>query len=78
MAAHSSIHAWKISWREEPRVLQSMRSQRVRHDRAHMICKYFFCWYSNFFLKLLIGPDVFGHVKTWHTLGFTEKILYHT
>ena len=40
-----------------------------------MICKYFFCWYSNFFLKLLIGPDVFGHVKTWHTLGFTEKIL---
>ena len=34
MATHSSILAWKISWTEEPGGLQSMRSQRVRHDRA--------------------------------------------
>ena len=41
-----------------------------------MVCKYFFfCQYSNFFLKLLIGPNVFSHVKAWHTLGFIEKIL---
>ena len=32
MATHSSILAWKISWTEEPGVLQSMGSQRVRHD----------------------------------------------
>ena len=31
MATHSSIVAWKISWREEPGCLQSMGSQRVRH-----------------------------------------------
>ena len=32
MATHSSILAWKIPWREEPGGLQSMGSQRVRHD----------------------------------------------
>ena len=30
MAAHSSIHAWRIPWTEEPGGLQSMGSQRVR------------------------------------------------
>ena len=29
---HSSISAWEIPWTEEPRRLQSMRSQRVGHD----------------------------------------------
>ena len=29
MATHSSILAWKIPWREEPGMLQSMGSQRV-------------------------------------------------
>ena len=32
MATHSSILAWKIPWTEEPGGLQSMGSQRVRHD----------------------------------------------
>ena len=32
MATHSSILAWKIPWTEEPGGLQSMESQRVRHD----------------------------------------------
>ena len=32
MATHSSILAWRISWREEPDGLQSIGSQRVRHD----------------------------------------------
>ena len=34
MAAHSSIVAWKIPWTEEPGRLQSMESQRVRHNCA--------------------------------------------
>ena len=33
-AIHSSTLAWKIPWMEEPDRLQSMGSQRVRHDRA--------------------------------------------
>ena len=32
IATHSSILAWRISWTEEPSGLQSMGSQRVRHD----------------------------------------------
>ena len=32
MAIHSSTIAWKIPWTEEPGRLQSMGSQRVRHN----------------------------------------------
>ena len=32
MATHSSILAWKISGTKEPGGLQSMGSQRVKHD----------------------------------------------
>ena len=32
MATHSSTLAWKIPWTEERGRLQSMGSQRVRHD----------------------------------------------
>ena len=34
MATHSSILAWEIPWTEEPGGLQSVESQRVRHDRV--------------------------------------------
>ena len=33
MPTHSSILAWKIPWTDEPKGLQSMGSQRVRHDQ---------------------------------------------
>ena len=32
MATHSSTLAWKIPWMEKPGRLQSMGTQRVRHD----------------------------------------------
>ena len=32
MATHFSILAWRIPWNEEPGRLQSVGSQRVRHD----------------------------------------------
>ena len=43
MATHSSVLAWRIPWTEEPGGLQSVGSQRVRHDgseslHAHSIC----------------------------------------
>ena len=31
-ATHSSILAWRIPWTEEPGGLQSMESQRVKHN----------------------------------------------
>ena len=45
MATHSSILAWRIPWIEEPGGLQSMGSQRVRHDwvtkhTPHICCIY--------------------------------------
>ena len=34
MATHFYILAWEIAWTEGPIELQSMESQRVRHDLA--------------------------------------------
>ena len=34
MATYSSILAWRIPWTDEPGGLQSIGSQRVRHERA--------------------------------------------
>ena len=40
MATQSSVLAWKTPWTEEPGGLQSMQSQRVRHDWAHTHTQY--------------------------------------
>ena len=40
IATHSSILAWKIPQTEQPGRLQSMGSQRVRHDRASLLSLY--------------------------------------
>ena len=50
MATHSSTLAWKIPWTEEPGGLQSMRSQRVRHDWATSL-SFFFIPYLIFFFS---------------------------
>ena len=34
METHSGILAWRLPWTEEPGGLQSVGSQRVRHDLA--------------------------------------------
>ena len=36
MATHSSILAWRIPWTEELGELQSIGSQRVRHDQSDL------------------------------------------
>ena len=38
---HSSILAWRIPWTEKPGGLQSLGSQRVRHDWATNTCTFF-------------------------------------
>ena len=68
MATHSSILAWRIPMEEEPGGLQSMGSQRVRHDWVtkpstqhnvyirrieEMVCK---ITYNNSFYSLCGGP----------------------
>ena len=48
MATDSSILAWRIPWMEEPGGLQSMGSQRVRHDFtfAFTLNNFIFFWVS--------------------------------
>ena len=46
MATHSIILAWEIPWTEEPGRLQSMDSQRVRHDLATEQQHVYVCVYN--------------------------------
>ena len=59
IAAHSSILAWRISWTEEHSGLQSVGSQRVRHDSVTDI-------------QLLEMPIVLG---SWTHPYFTGKAI---
>ena len=36
MTTHSSILDWRIPWTKEPGELQSIGSQRGRHDRSNL------------------------------------------
>ena len=38
MATHPSSLAWRIPWTEEPGGLQSMGSQKVKHDYSNLAC----------------------------------------
>jgi len=74
MATHSSILAWKIPWMEEPDRLQSVGSQRVRHNWAtsppsppiffihSFIYRYLSCFH------VLYSVNNAGHEFEW-TLG---------
>ena len=57
MTTNSSILAWRIPWTEEPGGLQSMGSQRVRHDWATDTHKTIFptihpCWEKHVILTI--------------------------
>ena len=43
MATHSNILAWRIPWTEEPGGLQSIGSQRVKHNRSNLARMQFKC-----------------------------------
>ena len=58
MATHSSILAWEIPWTEKPGGLQSMGSQRVRHDLVTKQQQYSMVYmYHNF----LTHSSINGH-----------------
>ena len=40
-ATHSNIVTWRIPWAEEPGRLQSIKSQRVRHDWSDSACAHY-------------------------------------
>ena len=55
MAIHSSTIAWKIPWTEEFGRLQSMGSQRVRHDWATSLTQTLNNWGRHWGKKIQIG-----------------------
>ena len=66
MATHSSILAWEMPWTGKPGGLESMGSQRVRHDWVikhvvhfwetnHILC----FWGSKFFASYFQDPQLF-------------------
>ena len=65
-ATHSSILAWRIPWTEVPGGLQSVGSQRVRHD-----------WATNTHAHNLYEWDAFIPIRqmTWHVTSFWTIVL---
>ena len=69
MAIHSSTLAWKILWTEEPGRLQSMVSQRLRHDWARIHTKYE-GWEDG---EVFVVGQIWNH-GTWHVLNITLAV----
>ena len=67
MATHSSILAWRTPWTEEPGRLQSIGSQRVRHNRATKHSTVIWCLTEFIGLdydKFLFSIKLFSHVQS--------------
>ena len=68
MTIHSSVLTWRSPWTEEPGGLQSMGSQRDRHDwtEAHTHTSvenhgtFTGSYFKDYFIKILIFPTRFG------------------
>ena len=69
MATHSSILAWRIPWTEEPGGLQSMESQRVKHD-----------WVTNTFTFFKYMPRsgiaIYSFLMNLHMLSMVVIPIY--
>ena len=59
MATYSNIHAWEISWTEEPGGLRSMGLQKVRKDLA-----------TKAFTFITTFPAIFRTGEFWCLLSF--------
>ena len=64
MATHSSTLAWRLPWREEPDRLQSMGSQRVRHNWVTSL------HFTSLHFRVKSGC---GQRRTAHAAGPEEK-----
>ena len=59
MATHSSTLAWRIPWTEEPGRLQSMGSQRVKHNwETSLQNKMYWKYMDWLFIKVIKGLDL--------------------
>ena len=74
-ATHSSILAWEIPWTEEPGMLQSMESERVRHTWGNLACtlKVVASWWQ----RTPLGGNYKSWGARWRNFGqiSSRKIL---
>ena len=74
MATHSGTPAWKIPWTEKSGRLQSMGSQRVRHDWAKKP-KYYLYRGSLMIIFIACSHEALDGTR-WKS--FNEKLKFHT
>ena len=85
MAIHSSILDWRIPWTEEHGRLQSVGSQRVRHDWSDWACMH---WHKNIFIdwwNRIESPEIDLHTygpliydKGGLNIQWKNSSLFHT
>ena len=81
MATHSSNLAWRIPWTEEPGGLQSMGSQRVRHnwsDLARTHTMSFNPWYFIFSLFQTSVSDLYKYLIYFYKYFITISDIFWT
>ena len=83
MASHSSTLAWKIPWTEETGRLQSMWSQRVRHDWVTDTFTFhgLLCIRNHFFFIYIVSERIHGMFLmetcyTWPCLDSYDKSAF--
>ena len=70
MVTHSSILAWRIPWTEEDGGLQSMGSQRVRHDWAARHARR----HSNVYPQCLKHTRDFRNIRHWKNVSKVNEV----
>ena len=72
MTTHSSILVWRIPWTKDPGGLQSVRSQRVRHD---WVTNIFTLSYNYIHIHIYIYYNFVSQEET-HVLNSHHKLKY--
>ena len=65
MVTYSGVFAWRIPWTKEPGGLQSIGSQRVRHNRSNLECMH---TYSKRSKQLLGNPYIYNPLSTAYAI----------
>ena len=75
MATQSSILAWRIPWTEEPDMLQSLGSQRVRHDWATKPTHIYIRTYAYIYIYMYIHQKHQTCI-TWNMYMYIHTYVY--
>ena len=80
MATHSGILAWRTPWTEEPGRLQSIGSQRVRHDWSDLARMHTSIWISRYISRMFVCIHFYLSLNLPTSLSsviYLSSIIYH-